>query len=144
VPSLLAGSGRGGRERGGSAPVSLSPLLVASGWVSGELQPADRTARPGRPPASDSPRSTAQTRPPDEASLEGRPDEGRAPRGVAADIIGCDLDAVRDQNPSWRIEGAWPARGERACVVGASAARRAGLSVGGAAIVSIGRGGPPA
>src|SRR5207249_3852738 len=31
-----------------------------------------------------------------------------------------------------------------ACVVGASAARRAGLSVGGAAIVSIGRSGPPA
>lgn len=61
-------------------------------------------------------------------------------RGTAATatVVGCDFAALHEQNPSWRIEGAWPAPGERACVLGASLARRAGLATGGLALVWFG------
>ncbi len=52
-------------------------------------------------------------------------------RGEPATIVGAEYDALRGQNPTWRIDGAWPAPGDQAtCVIGAAVARRAGISAG--------------
>src|SRR5438876_3620452 len=49
-------------------------------------------------------------------------DAGGAPaaRPVAAATVGADFDLLRRLNPSWRVEGRWPAPGEAACLAGAS------------------------
>ena len=67
-------------------------------------------------------------------------DAGGAPaaRPVAAATVGADFDLLRRLNPSWRVEGRWPAPGEAACLAGASLASRAGLSPGGRALARAG------
>ena len=61
-----------------------------------------------------------------------------ASRPVAAATVGADFDLLRRLNPSWRVEGRWPAPGEAACLAGASLASRAGLRPGGRALVRAG------
>ena len=53
-------------------------------------------------------------------------------------VVGADFEALRGQNPTWRVDGGWPkSGGDGSCLVGAALARRAGLSPGGEAVVVI-------
>jgi putative ABC transport system permease protein len=59
------------------------------------------------------------------------PDPARSPSAdswTAATLVGADFSALGRLNPSWRLEGRYPAPGESAGLVGAGMARRLGLS----------------
>jgi putative ABC transport system permease protein len=57
---------------------------------------------------------------------------------AAAAVVGADFIALQRLNPSWRIEGGWPAGEGGSCLVGAALARRAGLQPGGEVTVGLG------
>jgi putative ABC transport system permease protein len=94
-----------------------SPLLIAAGEV---------RAGEGSTPA---------------ATLAAAAPVGTTP--AAAAIVGAEFAALRRLNPSWRVEGSWPADGAArpegvgGCLVGAALARRAGLVAGGEATVGL-------
>jgi putative ABC transport system permease protein len=91
----------------------VSPLLLATGAVA--------PAPPSGPAASAG--AAARARIPSDAPF--------------ATVIGADLDALHRLDPSWRVEGAWPAPGESACLVGSSLAARASLAPGRTALVAV-------
>lgn len=124
IPALLAQSGH-------AAPPTISLLLLASATV-GPGKAARRADEAIHETASGGPAVAAgrNAAAPGESIVMGS-------TGAPTTVVGCEFDAVRTQNPSWRIEGAWPARAEAVCVVGVSVARRAGLQPGQQAVIAI-------
>ncbi len=122
-----------------SSPVC--PMLIMTGaWrpapVSGHSSiPQD--ARPGDQPGR-----------PDSGVESAGPAAGPLAAGAAATLVGAELEALHRLNPSWRVDGAWPAQaGASSCMIGASLAARAGVGKGDTVLVRVpvlGPGGQPA